>query len=74
VGIRTRYSSNFISHNAILPRLSYLQVRQRSFFLINLDLKQNTYYFINLKLKEILYLNVSTGDHAIFQEQKVQEI
>jgi hypothetical protein len=26
-----------------------------------------------LKLKEIMYLNVSTGDHAIFQKHKVQD-
>jgi hypothetical protein len=35
--------------------------------------KTNTSFSINLKLKEIMYLNVSTGDYAIFQEHKVQE-
>jgi hypothetical protein len=35
--------------------------------------KTNTSFLINLKLKEIMYLNVSTGDYAIFQEHKVQK-
>jgi hypothetical protein len=38
-----------------------------------LSAKINTSFLINLKLKEIMYLNVSTGDHVIFQEHKVQE-
>jgi hypothetical protein len=29
---------------------------------------------MDLELKETMYLNVSTGDNAIFQEHKVQEI
>jgi hypothetical protein len=28
---------------------------------------------INLELKEFIYLNVSTGDNAIFEEQKIQK-
>jgi hypothetical protein len=39
-----------------------------------LSAKTNTHFLINLKLKEIMYLNVSAGDNAIFQEQKIQEV
>jgi hypothetical protein len=38
-----------------------------------LSAKSNTHFLINLKLKETKYLNVSTGDNAIFQEQKMQK-
>jgi hypothetical protein len=38
-----------------------------------LSAKTNTFFLINLKLKEIMYLNVSIGDHAIFQKHKVYE-
>jgi hypothetical protein len=31
-----------------------------------------SYIFINLELKEIMYLNVSSGDNAIFQEHRIQ--
>jgi hypothetical protein len=38
-----------------------------------LSAKINTSFLINLKFKEIMYLNVSVGDYAIFQEHKVQD-
>jgi hypothetical protein len=38
-----------------------------------LSAKTNTFFLINLKLKQIMYLNVSTGDNAIFQEQRIKK-
>jgi hypothetical protein len=39
-----------------------------------LSARTNTSFLINLELKEFIYLNVSTGDNAIFQEQKIQKV
>jgi hypothetical protein len=39
-----------------------------------LSARTNTSFLINLELKEFIYLNVSTRDNAIFQEQKIQKV
>jgi hypothetical protein len=66
VGIQTRYSLKIISHNTILPQIILLLSKTVLIFSYILRAKTNTSFLINLKLKEIMYLNVSTGDHAIF--------
>jgi hypothetical protein len=73
VGIRTHYSSKFISHNIILLHIILFLSKIVLIFSYILIAKINTHFLINLKLKEIMYLNVFMGDNAIFQEQKIQE-
>jgi hypothetical protein len=63
----------FYFSQTILPQIILFLSETMLIFSYILSVKTNISFLINLKLKEIMYLNVSTGDNAIFEEQKVQE-
>jgi hypothetical protein len=63
----------FISHNTILSQTVLFLSKTVLIFSYILSTKTNTSFPIKLKLKEIMYLNVSTGDNTIFQQQKIKE-
>jgi hypothetical protein len=73
VGRQNSLLFKFISHNTILHQVILFLSRTVFIFFYILSAKTNTPFLINLKLKKIMYLNVSMGDYAIFQEHKVQE-